>query len=207
VTLGGTSGTSTSHAIQFGVPNGTYVLSVGAVANYTANYSSPIVVVGAPVQALVNFSTTTYPILVLESGLQSGAPWSVSATNSETLAVTTAASTSTSVTLHLARGSYTLSTAGPAGYHGSLSVVNLVVGGSGTTTVSVAFAATPATGVTPNGIPWFTLVAPIIIGLVAALGAGWGYRQYQQSHRREEAEGWFREFRRPPPGGDAPPPK
>jgi hypothetical protein len=205
--LGNASAYSTSHTIQFGEPNGTYVLGVGAVGNYTANYSASVVVTGSSVRAAVNFTTPTYPIQVFETGLPSGAEWTVTATNVATLALTSADSTSTSATLWLVRGGYTLSVAGPLGFHGALSTTTLSVDGSTPPTRAVTFAAAVSTHSVASMFPWFTLAALGIIGVIAVAGAGWGYQKYEFNRRREEAQDWFREFRRPPPGNEGPRPK
>ncbi|MCI4343190.1 MAG: hypothetical protein L3J92_03620 [Thermoplasmata archaeon] len=205
--LGSTSVTSTTHTIQFGEPNGTYVLAVGTVGNYTANYTSPVVVAGASVRATINFTTPIYPIRVSETGLPSGAEWTVSATNTATLVITSAGSTGASAILWLVRGGYTVSVTGPAGFQAALSQITLSVDGAAPPTLAATFAATVFTHTTAATLPAITLAALVVIGLVAIVGAGWGYQKLEFRRRREDAQRWFREFQRPPPGDQGPPPQ
>jgi hypothetical protein len=205
-TLGTASGSSTTHTIQFGEANGTYVLAVGAVGNYTANYSTSVVVAGVSVTAAANFTIPTYPIHIFETGLPSGAEWSVAATNTATHAVTSTMSSGTSATLWLIRGGYTVRVTGPAGYQVGLSTSTLSVDGSTPPSVAATFAPPVSPNSVAGAFPWVTVGALVVIVLVAAVGAGWGYQRYEFARRREEAQRWFREFQRPPPGDEGPRP-
>ena len=176
--LGSTSVTSTTHTIQFGEPNGTYVLAVGTVGNYTANYTSPVVVAGASVRATINFTTPIYPIRVSETGLPSGAEWTVSATNTATLVITSAGSTGASAILWLVRGGYTVSVTGPAGFQAALSQITLSVDGAAPPTLAATFAATVFTHTTAATLPAITLAALVVIGLVAIVEPGGGIRSW-----------------------------
>ena len=81
VTLNGKMSSSTTSAISFTDPNGTYAFAVGAVARYTASPSSGSVTVnGAAVSQSVTFTwipRSTYTVTFTESGLFPGVRWSV----------------------------------------------------------------------------------------------------------------------------------
>jgi YVTN family beta-propeller protein len=199
VTLGGRSASSTNSTIALELPNGTYALSASA-ANYTANNATPVVVNGTAVRVAVVFSGPVYSVQFLESGLSAGAEWSVSATNLATRAVTTGASTSATLTLQLANGTYTLAATPPSGYHASLSSTEVTVGGASPPPLAVIFATSTPVGVATTPLPWGAIGLGVAVVVFATVGAVWGYSRFRYARRRAEAQEWIREFR----GGSGP---
>ena len=197
VTLGGAFGSSTNRTIQMFEPNGSYVLNVTPIANYTANYSTPVVVNGTSVSAAVAFSATTYPVQFLESGLPSGAQWTVTAVDRATQASTAGDSTGSALTIRLADGTYSLTATGPVGYRVSLSAATLTVNGVSPAPLPVAFTSpNPGGGSTPAGlaIPLVAEVSVITV-VLASLAAAWGITSYRYSRQKAEGEAWVRELR------------
>jgi hypothetical protein len=205
--LGGVSHATASRTIVDTEVNGSYVLTVSAPANYTANYTSPVVVNGSAVTVAIAFSATTYPVTFLETGLPSGSLWTVTATNTVTHTVTSGDSTGTTLTLHLADGTYTVQATSPTGYRGSLLPATFSVVGRSPASLQATFVTTSPSGVAPASLPWLTLGVLVITGLAAILGAGWGYRRYQYARRRELAQHWLRTFQGEEGDTDGRPPK
>ncbi len=175
--LAGSTSSSNTETINFTEPNGSYSLQILFVANYSSNYSSPVVVDGESIAVAVAFSSITYPVIVLESGLPTGAAWTVSAIGDTSHIATSGQSTGITITLRLAEGAYTLSAAGPAGYRVTLSPSGLTVSGTGLTSVTATFSGAAPSGVTSTSLPWFTTGVLVVTALVGLVGAGWGYRQ------------------------------
>jgi hypothetical protein len=202
---------STTDEIGFLEPNGTYLLHVGEVANYSANYSSQLVVRGGETSADVAFASSTYAVPFEESGLPSGSSWTVSARNVVTGASTTGGSTGTSVTLHLPDGDYTMAAKGPAGFVAALTVSQLAVAGANVGPITVTFVPSTSGGGTSIGTLELGIaaVAGVAIVLLAVLGATISVARYRASQWRTEAKGWVDQFHRnreepiedpPPPG-------
>ncbi|MGC8630771.1 MAG: DUF7619 domain-containing protein, partial [Thermoplasmata archaeon] len=113
VTLNGSTESSTTNTITFTKPNGTYSYTIGSINNYTVYPSSgTITVKGANLTLTITFTanTTTYTITFTESGLPSGASWSV------TLGNMTRSSTSSTITFAVPNGTYSWSVSLPSGY-------------------------------------------------------------------------------------------
>jgi hypothetical protein len=203
-TLGGAMAASTNSTLGFSDVNGTYVLTVPSVGNYSANYSSPVVVNGASVNVSVTFTNATntsnssYPVQFRESGLPASTEWTVSATNVATQQVTTGRSTGPSLTLHLAAGTYDLAASGPSGYRVTFAPSVLTVSATGTPSPLATFETTVPSAITPASLPWATVGVLVVTGIVGVVGAGWGYGRIQYARRREVAERWFQEFRATP---------
>jgi len=193
--LNGTSLSSTTDTILFSESNGSYSLSVPSVANYTVNYTNPVVVQGASLTVAVVFSNTTYPVTFEESGLATGALWTVTAVNRATGDSTVGDSTTNVVTLHLANGQYDLTASGPVGYRISLPA-SVTVNGASPSTVTVSFTgpSTGGSGATPLTLPLVVEVA-VITAVLASLAGAWGYSTYRYSQRRAEGEQWVKELR------------
>jgi YVTN family beta-propeller protein len=195
--LGGTTLYTTGTTLSFGVPNGTYVLNVSAVAGFTANYSPQVVVNGGLVVVAVVFSNSTFPAFFLESGLPSGSLWTVTAVNQATQVVTSGQSTGPQITLRLPDGSYSLTATGPTGYHVSLSTTTLTVHGATPSPVSVSY-----TGPAPGGTIAATWTVPLVVAVslitavLASLAGVWGYTRYRFDQKRKEGEEWVRELQR-----------
>jgi hypothetical protein len=201
VNLDGVLANSTTATIRFDEPNGSYSILVGAVANYSVNYSNPVVIQGQPVTVDVRFANLTYPVLFVETGLPTGTPWSVTVINLAIGAITSGGSMGSIVTLHLADGTYRITATGPSGYRSSLPASEFSVRGTSPPSWSVIFSSNAPNGLTPAWVPWLTAGVLVITGLLALLGAGWGDTRFQYAHQREEAQQWFREFHKGAEGG------
>ena len=195
-TLGGVTLYSNSSLLAFTEPNGTYPFTVATTANYSANFTSPVVVNGSSVRIGVTFSNTTYLVTFLEMGLPLGALWTVTATNEATRAVTSGQSTATSVALRLAVGTYLLSAAGPPGYRVSLSSSALSVHGAGTLAPTASFAPAGVVGAPPVVMIGLITTVGLLIAVVAALGAAFGYTRYRSGQWRAEGERWVEAIRK-----------
>ncbi len=80
VTLNGTRETSTTTTITFSVPSGTYAYQIGEVLTYnltSAEYGNVTVAGAAPTPIQVTYVLAEYPMTFTETGLPSGATWSV----------------------------------------------------------------------------------------------------------------------------------
>ncbi len=162
VTLAGTPQTGTAPgAIFFSEPNGSYAFTVGAVSGFLAKPTSGSVSVsGAPASTPVTFSKL-YNIFVVESGLPSGTPWSVSY-NGSPYSATTA-----TISFSEPNGSYALTVTGIPGYHANAySVVASVSGADATVTVSwtlFTYAVTFTTMGLPTGTVWSVNLAGVVL--------------------------------------------
>ena len=144
----GSSGEGDS--IEFTAPSGTYFFVVYCVSNstYTATPGSGnLTVSNAPVSQSVVFSAATYPVTFTESGLPSGAFWSV------TFGVGTQdASAGSSITFNATNGTdgYEVSTTEP-GYAPTVSSGTVTVSGAAVS-VAVTFALAYSVTFSENGI-------------------------------------------------------
>jgi DNA-binding beta-propeller fold protein YncE len=204
--LAGTTLISLTDSIAFSEPNGTYPLTVPAVGNYTADYSSPVLVGGASLIVAVAFSNVAYVVTFLESGLPAGSLWTVSATDVSSQTTSSGQSTGAAITLRLADGLYTLTAAGPTGYRVTLSASTVHVQGMAPPSLTVTFSTTPTGLVSTNSLPWLTIGVLVVTCLAAVVGAGWGYGRYRTSKWKTEALEWEQEFHNldGPPGRDPP---
>jgi hypothetical protein len=119
------------------LPNGTYDYQLGLVRGYSADASSGSVqIAGAARGVEFNFSEYVTQVTFTESGLPAGTSWSVSVAGSSD------AGTSSSLTLELVNGSYTATVADKAPY--VLAVGNVTFGVTGSPVgVPVPFAPLP----------------------------------------------------------------
>ena len=115
VHLGATSNSSTTKTIGFVVPNGTYSYLVGSGNSSFASGGGAITVNGSAVTTVVPFSLVTYTVTFSETGLPSGANWSV------TVAGANHSSTTATVSLEEPNGSYDFDVNSPSGYSVNLS--------------------------------------------------------------------------------------
>ncbi|MCI4372385.1 MAG: hypothetical protein L3K02_01885 [Thermoplasmata archaeon] len=203
--LGGVAQSSSTASIGFTEPNGTYALNVTPPANYTANYSSPVVVNGGSVSVGVVFSNSTYPVSFAEQGLPSSSAWTMTAVNVGSHLITSGRSTGTSLILWLAEGSYRLTATGPAGYSVTLSVSDLSVNGAGPLSVAATFTTSAPSAVNAASLPWFTTAILVVTGVIGALGAAWGYTQYRVTRLRSVTQNWIAEWKVDAGEGDEPP--
>ena len=159
VTLSGSPRSSTSSTIGFRETNGTYAYTVGAVSGYTASPASGTVTVsGANVTQTIAFTSAiaaTYAVTFTESGLASGAPWSV------TLAGNLHSSTTNTIAFTEANGTYAYTVGGVSGYTSNPASGSVRVAGAAQS-VPIAFTALPpgkytvtfTEGGLPNGTSW-----------------------------------------------------
>ncbi|MGC8674645.1 MAG: hypothetical protein ACP5TI_05995, partial [Thermoprotei archaeon] len=149
VTLNGQTQSSSNSQVTFQEPAGTYQYSIGSVSGYTASPSSGSVTVSGATSEAITFTKilpTTYPVTFTESGLPSGATWSV------TLSGQTQFSTTDEVVFSEAAGTYSYSVSPPAGYSASPSNGSITVEGPSvsqaikftTTTFSASLLANPS---------------------------------------------------------------
>jgi YVTN family beta-propeller protein len=201
--LGGLGGSTSTSAIAFSEPNGTYTLNVTPPANYSANYSSPVVVNGSSVSVGIGFSNSTYPITFLEVGLPTASLWTITATDAATHVVSSGQSTTSVVTLRLPDGTYSLSATGPSGYVVAFSSSSLTVHGASSVSPTATF--TTQTGVTSTppsvAIELITWVG-LVIAVVAALAGAFGYTRYRSAQWRAEGQQWVEEIRTEGPAGE-----
>ncbi|MCI4343839.1 MAG: hypothetical protein L3J92_07015 [Thermoplasmata archaeon] len=194
--LGGLGQSTSTNAIAFTEPNGTYALTVTPPANYTANYSSPVVVNGSSVSVGIGFSNSTYPITFLEVGLPTASLWTVTASDTATHVVASGQSTTSAVTLRLPDGTYSLSATGPTGYAVSFSSSSLSVHGASPVSPTATF--TTQTGVTstpPSAAIGLITWVGLVIAVVAALAGALGYARYRSAQWKVEGQRWVEEIR------------
>jgi len=194
VSLGGVISSASGDSINFEERNGTYSLRVNPIPEYLANFTSSIVVAGAPVQLNVTFSSFGYPAAITESGLPAHAVWSMSATNTATHQVILGQSSTATIAVTLSNGSYTLVAFGPVGYAASVSPSHVTINGGSPTLISVDFTPTSPGAVPPNSVVWLITGVLVITAVLGIVGAGWGYARYRVNRLKTEAAGWFQEF-------------
>lgn len=112
VTLDGTTQSSTTSAIAFSEPTGSYGFTVGSVSGYVANPSTGTVTVnGAPASETIAFAPAVpYAVTFSETGLPSGTTWSV------TLNDATRSSTTSSIIFSEPDGLYAFAIGAVPGY-------------------------------------------------------------------------------------------
>jgi YVTN family beta-propeller protein len=112
VTLNGSTRISTSGTIAFNEMNGTYPYAIGRVPGYLAvPLSGSVRVNGSLVNQPITFTAVpAYPVTFLESGLPSGAPWSV------TLNGSTVSSAGSDISFTESNGTYSYSIGAVSGY-------------------------------------------------------------------------------------------
>ena len=171
VTLGGKTLSSTGSTLTFTEKNGTYPYTVTAPSGYVAIPTSGSVnVAGKAVSQGVTFSaspppnTVGYAVVITESGLPSGALWSV------TLNGSTRSSTTTSITFHEGNGSYAFSVGVVTGYAASPSTGTIHVNGAAIGQI-VTFTSTSSRGKTNQTTGFLGLSGDegyLLIGVVVA---------------------------------------
>jgi YVTN family beta-propeller protein len=192
--LGGSAQSTSRTTMLFNESNGSYVLTVTPPTNYTANYTTPVLVNGSSVSVGIMFSLTTYPVTFLETGLPAGSLWTMTATAHTTHSVTSGQSTGSSLVLRLAAGGYALLATGPTGYRASLSPTTISVVGPGTTSATTSFTLETPTDVTSASLPWFAIAVLAATAFIGSVGAGWGYTKYRSTRMRSKAQGWVTEL-------------
>ncbi|MFG1530621.1 MAG: hypothetical protein AAFA34_05045, partial [Thermoplasmata archaeon] len=182
VVVNGTRLSTTGPSLTGSLPNGSYPYRVVGVAGYsTAEYAGTIAVNDSAVTVTVHWTPVTYPVVVTVQGLPNGTVWTLLVNGQPILAH------SSTVTLELPNGTYTLEAVAPAGYRLTSPLGNLTVTGSAPSApVVVTFAApsSPAPGV-PVGL-WIALGAG---GIAVAGLAAWGISRRRSKPGRPRGPG------------------
>ena len=172
VALGGSMSSSTSSTVTIHVVNGSYAFTVGNVPGYTASpLSGSLTVNDAPVSQAVTFSPLPpdqYSVVFTESGLPSGATWSV------TLGGQSLSSVGTTIAYVEPNGTYAFTVGEEKGFTATPASGNLIVSGSSNVT-SITF--TPvvpinfAVSFTETGLPLGSSWSVTLNGIMKS-GAG-----------------------------------
>lgn len=155
VSLNGTAESSSGSMIQFTRPNGTYAYAIGGVPGWTASqYAGSVTVNGAVVNEATGFTQVTYTVTFVESGLPSGATWSVR------LGTSIASSTTNTVTFAEPNGTYAYTITDVPGWHqrslpytGSVMVDGATVN-EAIVFLQVTYTVTFSESGLPSGITW-----------------------------------------------------
>ncbi|MGA8424334.1 MAG: PQQ-binding-like beta-propeller repeat protein [Thermoplasmata archaeon] len=164
ITISGTIYTSTTNAISTQEPNGSYPVTVGAVAGYSASQTAfTIIIAGANASHSISWSLATYTLTFQESGLPSGTGWGVTLNGS--------LSTSTSATIvfnGLKDGNYSFSITSVSGYTASPASGTAKVQGQNATQAISFSSSSPSS----SGSSGLTTTEYIIVGVVVLVIAG-----------------------------------
>ncbi len=163
---------STTNSVAFKEPNGTYTYHLATIDKTYQSGGGSFTVNGGTVTAAVLFTQVTYLMTFTESGLPSGTQWWVNVTGQ-----LPQNSTSTTITLSLANGSYAYgASAVNKAYQasgGSFTVNG--AGGSETVTFSSAtYTLTFAESGLPTGTSWYVNVTSGPGGFAVPLGSATG---------------------------------
>jgi len=189
VTFNGKTETSTTNIISFTEPNGTYSFSIASINGYSVSPSSGrITVNGANVNQAITFTAVTtslYTITFTESGLPSGASWSI------TLNGTTKSSTTNTITFKEPNGtySYTISTEDKNYAPVALSGTFTVNGANGNQTITFTAVTTLTTVTTPTNYLLYIII--VIVVIIAVLGV-------VMAMRRGKNKGGPKQWQEPP---------
>jgi YVTN family beta-propeller protein len=180
VTIGGHQVSSTTSSLVIVEADGTFAFNVTPVAGYAATPNASSVVVGdsfASVQIAFAPLPPTYAVLFQETGLPSGANWSVLWAGTDNVS-----SAGTSLTIQAGNGTFAWTVFTVAGYAATTPKSSTTVAG-GPVTVNVTFQTTSSiSGSTgPSGLAAFGAVAgyglagvAAIVGLLAGAVVGRG---------------------------------
>ena len=135
VTLNGSTESSSTSAVSFSVPNGTYEYSIGSVVGYHTASTGNLTVDGSPLLMQVAFIQNEYTLTVKETGLPAGDSWMLTFNGTQHV------SASDIISIQTVSGTYSVSAAGPSGY--SVSVSPSVTVSDANTTFSLTFSAIP----------------------------------------------------------------
>ncbi len=116
---------STTPTIVFSEPNGTYSFTVGSVFGWTPNEAGgQVTVAGGPQGVTITWTEDYYTLTFLESGLPSGAAWSVDILGSNQ------SSTTPQIVFSEPDGNYSFSVTPPPGYQAVPRNASVVIAGS-----------------------------------------------------------------------------
>ena len=165
VTFNGTTNESNTNTIVFTGTNGSYQFTVAAISGYTVSPSSGTVFVnGSSVTEKITFtvkpsSTSKYQVSFVETGLPSGASWSI------TIDSMTNSSTGNTITFMLSDGNYSYMSTNTANYTYS-GPTTVTVNGSNVT-INLSFSKTSVTTPPPPHVS--VSISPIIIYAIVAI--------------------------------------
>ena len=172
VTINGTQYSGPAENFSLVLTNGTYPYTVDSVPGYTLTPTSgSITIAGTPQMLTLSFVPFTYNVTVTESGLPGGTGWGIIISGTHTT------STTTSITVFLANGSYAFTVDPVTGYTSAPAGGSWSISG-GPLSVNVQFTSNsqvipPPSGTisptNPNLLPYYG----IIIALGAAAAVGW----------------------------------
>jgi hypothetical protein len=155
VTAGGNTVTTTSYFLTAYLPNGTNAFTVTAPSGFVAQPASGgVLVSGAPATTVILFATE-YTVTFTETGLPSGASWSVY------FGTQTLTSTSSTITASSPNGTFGYGVAGPSGYFAPSGGGSVKVSGAAAS-VTVAFSPTSSS----SGISSSTGLSTLAYGLI-----------------------------------------
>src|SRR5580658_955976 len=166
VTVNGNVYSGTGSAITVALANGTYNYSVPAIAGYIVTPASGSVTVSSDGSTIsLNFARVLNAVSFTETGLSSGTTWSV------TLAGVPESSTSTSITFHVANGSYAFTVGSVSGYSLAPASGTQLVTGPGSSVTVVYTANSNSLANAPGGVIlfWALLAAVIVLAALVAL--------------------------------------
>jgi hypothetical protein len=154
VLLGGLSNSSNTSSIGFVEPQGHYAYTIGPVSGYTTpDYSGSVNVNGPSTAVPVPWTLSMYPVVFSETGLPSGASWSV------TFNGATSSSPGPTISFTAPNGTYPFSVGPVAGYSPSPPSGSISVNGApAAQTISWTQATYPVVfseGGLPTGTKWF----------------------------------------------------
>jgi Periplasmic copper-binding protein (NosD)/Right handed beta helix region len=191
VTVDGKNYTGAASSITIALANGTYNYSVAAIDGYVVSPAKGSVSVdqNAPSVSLA-FAAVLYAVTFTEYGLASGTTWNI------TIDGTPLTSTGTTITFHLANGTYTYQAGTVSGYTLVPSSGTQQVSGPGSN-IAVSYTATTSSSspVSSNDLLWLLLGVVVILVVVIALLLLRGRPKAAVA----PAPGWS------PPAGAAPP--
>jgi hypothetical protein len=205
VSLSGASnetGRSTTPTIELWEESGTYQVTIPAVAGESANSTTEVTIAGSPAFVNVTFTPTRYVVSILETGLPSGASWSVKLYNASGGVPAAATTSGVEMEFRLPDGSYNVDVTGPTGYRVTLSQSVVTVAGASPAAVTAAFAAIPSSAESTAALPLGSIGIVLGVTLAGGLAVGWAGRRYAVSRWKSDANRWVQEIHQV---DDAPP--
>ncbi len=161
VSLNGVTEKSTGPGIEFNVTNGTYSYSVATMTGFEK--SGTVIVDGAQVSVTVAFPQL-YTLTVNETGLTAGSTWTFYLQGVEFN------SSSTSLQVQVAAGSYLVYASGPSGYSVSIQSSSLTI--SNNSALQVTFTNLSSSGGVPSKTNSAGIYEGLGIGAVVGVVAG-----------------------------------
>lgn len=113
VSVGGQATSSSTSSLAIDLPNGTFAYAVVPIPGYTATWRGSVTVSAAPQTVGLVFARETYSVVFQEAGLPSGQFWSIDVNGG------TYGSSSPTISLPLANGTYPYLIHDQSGYHQS----------------------------------------------------------------------------------------